>query len=109
MPEQETSGLIVEKNIQVSLQNNLNNLISNLTGKTLSDTETEILKYGLKHGIATHPSEIEMIAIAENIWYKIDQKGLCNHFMKQERVKTTLRIITYFYVDIYNKQYSHEN
>ena len=101
-------GLIVEKNIQVSLQNNSNNLISNLTGKTLSDTETETLKYGLKHGIATHPSEIEMIAIAENIWYKIDQKGLCNHFMKQERVKTTLRIITYSYVDIYNKQYSHD-
>ena len=42
----ELDGLIVEKNIQDGLQNNPNNLISNLTGKTLSDTEREILKYG---------------------------------------------------------------
>ena len=38
---------IVEKNIQDGLQYNLNNLISNLTGKTLLDTENEILRYGL--------------------------------------------------------------
>ena len=59
--------LIVEKNIQDNLQNNPNILINNLTDKTLSDTEIEILKYGLKDDIATHPSEIEIIAIAENI------------------------------------------
>ena len=41
-------GLIVEKNIQDNLQNNRNNLISNLTGKTLSDTEIEILIVHLK-------------------------------------------------------------
>ena len=101
-------GLIVEKNIQDSLQNNPNNLISNLTGKMLSDTEIEILKYGLKHGIATRPSEVEMIVIAENIWDQIEQKGLCNHLMKRERVKTALRAFTYSYIDIYDKQYSHD-
>ena len=80
------AGLIVEKNMQDGLQNNPNNLINNLTGKTLSYTETEILKYGLKHGIATRPSEEEVIVIAANIWDLIEQKGLCNHFMKRERV-----------------------
>ena len=101
-------GLIVEKNTQDGLQNSPNNLISNLTGKTLSDTEIEILKYGLKHGIATRPSEVEMIVITENIWDQIEQKGLCNHFVKRERVKTALRAFTYSYIDIYDKQYSHD-
>ena len=84
-------GLIAEKNIQDGLQNNSNNLISILRGKTISATEIEILTYGLKRGLATRPSEVEMIIIAENIWDQIEQKGLCNHFMKQERVKTALR------------------
>ena len=83
-------------------------IISETQIKTLSDTEIEILKYGLKHGIATRPSEVEMIVIAENIWDQIEQKGLCNHFMKRERVKTALRAFTYSYIDIYDKQYSHD-
>ena len=87
----------MKKNIQNSLQNNPKNLISKLTGKTLSDGENEILKYGLKHGLATCPWEVEvkMILIAENIWDQTEQKGLHNHFMKQERVKTALRVFTY--------------
>ena len=51
-------GLIVEENIHDGLQNNTNNLISNLIGKTLADTEIEILKYGLNHCISTRPSEV---------------------------------------------------
>ena len=48
-----------------------------------------------------------MIVIAENIWDQIEQKGLCNHFMKRERVKTALGVFTYSYIDIYDKQYFH--
>ena len=53
--------------MQGGLENNPNNLISNLTGKTSSDTEIEILIYGLKHDIATRTFEAKMIVIAENI------------------------------------------
>ena len=49
-----------------------------------------------------------MIVIAENIWDQIEQKALRNHFMKRERVKTALKAFTYSYVDIYDKQYSHD-
>ena len=48
-----------------------------------------------------------MIVIADKIWNQIAQKGLCNHFMKRERVKTALRTFTYSYIDINDKQYSH--
>ena len=88
-------GLTEEKNIQNGLQNNPKNLISKLTGKMFSDTEIEILKYGLLHGLVTRPSEVEMIFIAENVLDQTEQKGLFNHFMKQERVKTALRAFTY--------------
>lgn len=95
----------MEKNIQDDLQNNPNNVISNITWKTLSDTEIEILKYGLKHGFC-HTS----------IWSRndrnstdqIEQKRLCNHFMRRRRVKTALRAFTYVYIDIYDKQRSHD-
>ena len=36
--------------------------------------ETEILKYGLKHGTATCSSKVEMIVIGENVWNQIEQK-----------------------------------
>ena len=94
--------LIVKKNMQDGLRNDLNNLISNLTGKMLSATEIEILKYGLKHGIATRPSEVEMIVLAENIWDQIEQKGLCKWFMIWEIVKISLRAFTHSYMDIYS-------
>ena len=65
-------GLILKKTIQNGLQNNSKFLISNLIGKTLLDTEIEVLKYGLKHGFATRLSEVGMIVIAENIWNQIE-------------------------------------
>ena len=74
----------------------------------LSDTEIGILKYRLKHAITTLSSEVEMIVIAENIWDQIEQKELCNHFMRWERVETALRAFTYFHIDIYDKQYYHD-
>ena len=40
------------------------------------------------HGLIMEKNEVEMIVIAGNIKDQIEQKGLCNHFMKRERVKT---------------------
>ena len=72
-----------------------------INGKTLSNGENEVPKYGLKHGAATRPSEVEMIVIADKISSQIAQKGLCNHFMKWEIVKAALRrAFTYSYIDI---------
>ena len=39
---------------------------------------------------------------------QIEQKRLCNHFMRRRRVKTALRAFTYVYRDIYDKQRSHD-
>ena len=60
------------------------------------------------HGLIMEKNQVEMIVIAENIKDQIEQKELCNHFMKRERVKTALRAFTYSYIDISDKQYSHD-
>ena len=81
------SLITMEKNIQGVLENNPNNLISNLTGKTSSDTEIEILIYGLKHGIATRTFEAKMIVIAENIWNHIEKKDYVTFWLNGKGLK----------------------
>ena len=39
---------------------------------------------------------------------KPEQKGICNHSMRQERVKIALEAFTYSYIDIYDKEYFHD-
>ena len=100
--------LIFEKKMEDGLHNNPNDLITNLTSRVISDIQVEILKCGLKHGIATRPNEPEMIAIAENIWDQIENNGLCENLKKKERVKAALCAFTYSYVDIFDTQFLHD-
>ena len=88
------------------LHNNPNDLITKLTGRIFSGIEIEILKSGLKHEIATQPSEPEMVVIVENIRNQIECNDLCENLMKKEQVKTASRAVTYSYVDI--KQFLHD-
>ena len=101
-------GLTVEKNIHDGLQNNPNNLTSNLTGKTSSDTKIEILKYGSKHGLATRPSEVEMIVkLLEISGIKLNKKDCVTILWNKKELKLhwePLRTL----IDIYDKQYSHD-
>lgn len=62
----------------------------------------EILKYGLKHGIATLSSEVEIIVIAKNIYDQTEQKILCTNFMKREIVNSALKPFTYSCIDFYD-------
>ena len=71
--QKKMDALIVEKKIKDGINQNPNELITNLTGRQLTDEEIEILKVGLKHGIASRPRESEMIVIAEDIWDQIQR------------------------------------
>ena len=63
-------------------------MITKLTGRVLSDFEPETIECGLKHGIATRPSEPERMVIVGNIWHQIEYDDLYENLMKKERVKT---------------------
>ena len=51
--EQKYNKLLREHSILTSITNNPNNIITNLTGETLSSDEEYVLRFGLKHGLAT--------------------------------------------------------
>ena len=99
-------ALIVEKKIKDGINQNPNKLITNLTRKQLTDEEIEILKVGLKHGIASRPRESEMIVIAEDIWDQIQRLDVCKDtFMSKHRAKNVLRAFTYNYLDLDDIQF----
>ena len=87
------NSLLREHAVSSGIKNNPNAIITNLTGETLTKEES-ILRFGLKHNLATRPNETQVIATAESIW---DQ--LCNHnalpdsFIKQQKIKNSIKAL----------------
>ena len=70
----------------------------------MSNNEIEILKYGLKHGLALQGSE--MIVIMEDIYEQIlGHNAVKDSYISQERLKTTLQAFAFNYLDIDDKRY----
>ena len=104
------ANLINEKRIQDGIHNNPNEIIINLTDTTLSNYETEILKYGLTHGNAIRPKKSEMIMIMENIYDQIMRYNIVkDSYISTECLKTTLKVFTFNYLDIDDRRYFHDN
>ena len=51
-----------------TFKNNPDDIITNLTGVQLTDEGESILRFGLKHNLATRLNETDVIAKAESIW-----------------------------------------
>ena len=101
--ERKFNNLVMEKRIQEGISNNPKDLITNLTTNvTLSNNEIKILKYGLKHGVATPPRESEMREILRHNAIKDDH-------ISRDRLKTTLQAFTFNYLDIDDKRYFHDS
>jgi hypothetical protein len=50
------NALLREHAISTGIKNNPNEIITNLTGDTLTQEEESILRFGLKHNLATRPN-----------------------------------------------------
>ena len=96
--------LLVEKSIREGIQKNPNEIITNLSDVTLSSEEIEVLEFGLKHGIATTPSESEMFVVVEDMFAQISKLKSFKHQTSEERIKTALKSFTFQYLDIDEKQ-----
>ena len=44
-----------------------------MTGETLTKEQESILKFELKHNLATRPKETEIIVTAESLWEQLNQ------------------------------------
>ena len=88
------SSLLREHRILTGLINNPNEIITNLTGDTITKEEVSILRFGLKHGLATRLKESDIIATAESIWDQLDrEKLLPDGHGKQQRVKHAIKAL----------------
>ena len=88
------------------LENNPNEVIVNLSGQKLTPEQTEVLILGLRHGLATRPNSLEMMAVSEDIYDQLDKKNIWKEglFVK-DKVKNSLRSFTYNCLDLDLKEY----
>ena len=61
------NSLIKEKKKGNNIHENPNPVVTNLSSHDLSNEELSILKFGLKHGLATRPNESNILPYAEDI------------------------------------------
>ena len=59
--------LLEERDETRGISTNPNTIITNLSSHVLTKGEYDILQYGLKHRLATHPKENDILAYAEDI------------------------------------------
>ena len=67
---------------------NPNTIVTNLSSFELSNDEYSLLRFGLSHGLATRPKEMETFALAEDIWSQLYRSNVLKQDVRSiERAK----------------------
>ena len=109
--ERKFNSLLREHAVSSGIKNNPNEIITNLTGETL--TKESILRFGLKHNLATRPNEAQVIATAESIWVFSDQ--LCSHnalpdsFIDNRKFKNSIKALACNILNFDDRQLNTDN
>ena len=86
-------------------QRPIDRIITNLSGDTLTPEEESVLRFGLKHGLATRPNESDVIASAESIWDQLKSQNLLpDSFMKQQKIKASIKALACNFLDFDDRQ-----
>ena len=80
--------------------------VVNLTNHSLSSDELEVLKLGLRYGLANRLNQLEIMAVAEDVWRQVSRldnfkQGRYVH----DKIKNSLRSFTYSYIDLDLKEF----
>ena len=108
--ERKFNALLREHAISTGIKNNPNEIITNHTGDTLTQEEESILRFGLKHNLATRPNETQIIATAESIWDQLRrQNALPDGFIKQQKIKNSIKALACNFLDLDDRQLALDN
>ena len=56
---------------------------------------------GLRYGLATRPNQLEIMAVAEDVWRQISRLDIFKQGRYvQDKIKNSLRCFTYNYIDL---------
>ena len=85
---------------------NPNETIVNLTNYSLSSDELDVLKLGLRYGLATRPNQLEIMAMAEDVWRQVSRLDIFKEGRYvQDKIKNFLRSFPYNYIDLDLKEF----
>ena len=89
------------------IQDNPNETTLNLTGRPLSIDQINVLKLGLRNGLATRPSHFEIMSMAEDVWDQVSRLDMFKEgcYIK-DKVKNSLFSFTYNYIDLDLKEFN---
>ena len=100
-PWKKLDSVIKEKNKENKIQENLNPVATNLSSHDLSNEELSILKFGLKHGLATRPNESNILSYTKDIWEQIEKANICcNEMCSKAKIKNSLRGLAFNLIKI---------
>ena len=98
--------LVKERDRINGITNNPNTIITNLSSRILTNEEYTLLRFGLNHGLASRPNEIEMFALAEDVWHQLYKSKSLKHDPRSiERAKNSIRAFTFNVLDIDDKRF----
>ena len=96
-------SLLREHNISTGITKK--EIITNLTGDKITSEQESILRFGLKHGLATRPKESDIMVTAESIWDQLKQENLLpDGYIKQQKVKNSIKTLACNFLDFDHKQ-----
>ena len=82
----------------------------NIIKDTLTHEEESILRFGLKHNLATRPNESQIIATAESIWEQLQRQNALPHsFIKQQKIKNSIQALACNFLNFDDKRLSVDN
>ena len=99
--EKKLTTLINLKRTADGIEENPNETIVNLTEQSLTQYQLDVLKLGLRYGLATRPNQFEVMSVAEDVWDQISRLNLMKegHYI-QDKIKNSLRAFTFSYIDL---------
>ena len=100
-PRKKLDSVIKEKNKENKIHENLNPVVTNLSSHDLSNEELSILKFRLKHGLATRPNKSNILSYTEDIWEQIEKANICrNEMCSKAKIKNSLRGFAFNLINI---------
>ena len=71
----------------------------------MTPEQESVLRFGLKHGLATRPNESDVIASAESIWDQLKTQNLLpDSFIKQQKIKASIKALACNFLDFDDRQ-----
>ena len=97
--------MINQRNIDNGISSKPNIIITKLSSITLSNDEYNVLCYGLNHGLAKQPTDIDAFIFAEDLWDQLERSKILKD--DHRNLESTKKLLCGFAFNILNVDDKH--